>query len=174
MLSEKILQLLNEQIGHEYYSSNFYLAMSSWCGFKGLRGSCSFLSHHAGEEMEHMRKLFGYVGDTGAQAIVPQVQKPPESYDSIRDVFSKTLEHEIFITRKINELVGACMLEKDYSTFSFLQWYVAEQHEEEKLFRSILDLIEIIGTDGRGLFLLDKEIGKLARAKGGEVAAPKS
>jgi ferritin len=163
MLSDKILSLLNEQICHEYHSSNLYLAMSSWCGYKGLKGSAAFLKHHSAEELEHMHRLFAYVGDTGAQAIVPEVPKPPQDFDSIRAVFTQTLDHEIFITRKINELVSACLEERDYSTFNFLQWYVSEQHEEEGLFRSILDLVDLIGTEGRGLFLLDKEIGKLTK-----------
>lgn len=166
MLSERILKLLNEQIGHEHYSANFYLAMSSWSASKGLHGTAAFLEKHCDEEMVHMRKLFSYVNDTGAQAIVPQIPKPPQDYDSIRDVFAKTLEHEIFVTRKINEMVEACLQEKDYSTFNFLQWYVAEQHEEEMLFRSIIDLLNIVGVEGRGLFLVDKEIGKRARSKG--------
>ena len=34
---------------------------------------------------------------------------------------------------KINELVEVTFANKDYSTFNFLQWYVAEQHEEEKI-----------------------------------------
>jgi ferritin len=170
MLSAKILGLLNEQICHEYYSSNLYLAMSSWCGYKGLKGAAAFLKHHGGEELEHMHRLFNYIGDTGAQAIVPEVRKPPQDFDSIRAVFTQTLDHEIFITRKINELVSACLEERDFSTFNFLQWYLSEQHEEEGLFRSILDLVDLIGTEGRGLFLLDKEIGKLTKER---PAAPK-
>jgi ferritin len=41
---------------------------------------------------------------------------------------------------------------------------VAEQHEEEKLFKSILDKIEIIGLDGSGLFFIDQEVAKASRA----------
>ncbi len=172
MLSDRVLTLLNEQIGHEFYSANFYLAMSSWGALKGLRGTAAFLEKHCDEEMFHMRKLFSYVNDTGAHAIVPQIPKPPQDYESIKEVFTKTLEHEVFITRKINELVDACLEEKDYSTFNFLQWYVAEQHEEEMLFRAIIDLLEIVGVEGRGLFLVDKEIGKRARSK--ESSAPQA
>jgi len=172
MLSEKILNLLNEQIGHEFYSANFYLAMSSWATSKGLHGTAAFLEKHCDEEMVHMRKLFSYVNDTGAHAIVPQLSKPPQDYESIKDVFAKTLEHEVFITGKINDLVDACLQEKDYSTFNFLQWYVSEQHEEEMLFRSIIELLEIVGVEGRGLFLVDKEIGKRAKSK--ESSAPQA
>ncbi len=30
-------------------------------------------------------------------------------------------------------------------TFNFLQWYVAEQHEEEKLFKSVIDKLTLAG-----------------------------
>ncbi len=63
------------------------------------------------------------------------------------------------ITSQINELIDLALHQKDYSTLNFLQWYVSEQHEEEKLFKSILDKIEIIGLEGRGLFMIDREIG---------------
>ncbi|MGL4748162.1 MAG: ferritin-like domain-containing protein, partial [Shewanella sp.] len=56
---------------------------------------------------------------------------------------------------------------QDYSTFNFLQWYVAEQHEEEKLFKSIVDKIRLVGEDGKALFFIDKDLAKLA-SKGGE------
>jgi ferritin len=165
MLSPSMLSKLNEQIVHEFYSSNLYLAMSSWCAVKGLRGSAKFLETHADEEMGHMRKLFAYVNDTGAQALVPGLEQPPKQYTSLKELFAQTLAHEQLITAKINALVDAALAEKDYSTFNFLQWYVAEQHEEESLFRNILDLVDVIGTEGRGLFLVDKEIGKLADKK---------
>ena len=38
------------------------------------------------------------------------------------------------------------------------------------LFKSILDRIEIIGTDGQGLFMIDQEISRMAAAK--TVAGP--
>ncbi|CAA2930656.1 putative bacterial non-heme ferritin [Arsenophonus endosymbiont of Bemisia tabaci Q2] len=53
---------------------------------------------------------------------------------------------------------------KDYSTFNFLQWYVAEQHEEEKLFKSILDKFELVGEDGKSLFLSDKKLKAISSA----------
>lgn len=162
MLKPTILKLLNEQIALEDYSANLYLAMSSWCGHQKLSGSARFLEAHSDDEHSHMRKLFTYVNETGAMARIGALDEPPYEFGSINDVFEKTFEHEKFITAKINALVDACLEEKDYSTFNFLQWYVAEQHEEEHLFRSILDMIEIIGLEGRGLFLVDKEIGKLS------------
>ena len=151
MLSKALVEHLNKQINLEFYSSNMYLQMSSWCEYKGLEGCANFLQLHAQEEMQHMQRLFTYVNETGAMAILGQIKAPPTEFKSVKDVFKQTYEHECFVTKKINKLADAAMNEKDYSTFNFLQWYVAEQHEEEKLFKSILDRIEIIGTGGQGL-----------------------
>jgi ferritin len=170
MPSSGMFSKLNEQIGHEFYSSNIYLAMSAWCAAKALRGSARFFEGHADEEMVHMRKLFAYVLDVGGQAIVPALAQPPKEYASLKDIVSKALEHEKFITSKIHGLVDAALAEKDHATFNFLQWYVSEQREEEALFRTVVDMLELAGTDGRGLYLVDKEIGKLAarEAAGGD------
>ena len=165
MLSEKMLKALNEQITLEFYSSNLYLQMSSWCEFNALDGCAKFLKMHAAEEMEHMQRLFTYVNETGGLAIVGQIDAPPVEFKSIIDVFQETYDHEVFITSKINRLAKIAQQEDDYSTFNFLQWYVAEQHEEEKLFKSIIDKIEMIGIDG--LFFIDKEVEKMAGASMG-------
>lgn len=71
----------------------------------------------------------------------------------------------ILINKLIIELCSTALELKDFSTFNFLQWYASEQHEEEKLFKDILDKIEIIGIEGRGLFHLDREIANLSKMK---------
>ncbi|MDH4018816.1 MAG: non-heme ferritin [Xanthomonadales bacterium] len=162
MLSEKMLEALNEQINLEFYSSNLYLQMSSWCEFNALDGCAKFLKAHAAEEMEHMQRLFTYVNETGGLARVGKIDAPPFEFKSISEVFQATYEHEVFITSKINKLAKTAQQEDDFSTFNFLQWYVAEQHEEEKLFKSIIDKIEMIGPNG--LFFIDKEIENMVGA----------
>ena len=165
MLSKKIEEALNEQIAKEAYASSYYLSMASWCETVGLRGCAAFLYEQSEEEKEHMMKLFKYVNEAGGHAITPEIKEPPRSYKSIAQVFEFTLEHEMNVTKSINKLVELCFNSKDYSSFNFLQWYVAEQHEEEKLFRSILDIVKITVGDSRGLLFLDNEIAKLRDKK---------
>ena len=162
MLTKEMIEKLNEQINLEFYSSNLYLQMSSWAENKGYEGCAAFLKEHADEEMMHMKRLFTYVNETGALAVVGSIAAPPSEFKSIKDLFENVYEHEQMVTKKINQLAHTAFSNVDYSTFNFLQWYVAEQHEEEKLFKGILDKIEIIGEDGKGLFYIDKEIGGLA------------
>lgn len=162
MLSTEMTKRLNKQINMEFYSSNLYLQMGAWAETKGLTGSANFLKAHAKEEQEHMDKLFNYVLETGALPVLGGIEAPEIGYQSLEAIFIHTLEHEKLVTEGINDLVAFALEEKDFSTFNFLQWYVAEQHEEENLFNSILDKFKVIGTEGRGLYLIDKEIGKLS------------
>ena len=162
MLSQKMLDKLNEQINLEFYSSNLYLQMASWCEGQGLNGCNFFLRSQSKDEMQHMQKLFNYVNETGSMAILGRIDAPPHEYDSIKDVFQQTYGHECEVTKKINELADTAFTEKDWSTFNFLQWYVSEQHEEEKVFKSTLDKIDMIGTENSGLYFIDREIARLA------------
>jgi ferritin len=162
MLSTTMINKLNEQIGVEFESSNLYLQMAAWCASKGLEGATAFLSSHAEEERMHMMKLFTYLGETGAMAVIPALAKPQQEFESLGSIFEQILKHERFVTGKINELVALAYEEKDYSSLNFLQWYVAEQHEEESLFAGLLDKINLIGHDGRGLYLIDRELAKKA------------
>jgi ferritin len=101
-------------------------------------------------------------------ALVGAIEAPKAEYESILEMFREILDHEKLVTRRINALVDLAMSKKDYSTFNFLQWYVAEQHEEENLFGTILDKVEMIGTDKKGLFFLDREIGRMRAAMAAE------
>ncbi len=170
MLKPEMVENLNEQINLEFYSSNLYLQMSAWCEDQGFEGCALFLRKHAEEEMEHMNRLFTYVSDSGAMPLLGAIAAPPASFDSLADVFAQTYEHEKVVTGAINKLAHTAFTTQDYSTFSFLQWYVAEQHEEEKLFKGIIDKISLVGNDGKALFFIDKDLMEMAKEKKPESA----
>lgn len=160
-LSEETEVLLNKQIELEAVSSAIYLSMASWCEIKGYTNSSNFLYDHTEEEKMHMMKIFRYVNEAGGHALQPEITDIPHDFKSLRAVFEEVLDHEIFITKSIHALVDHCQSNKDFTTFNFLQWYVTEQREEEILARRILELFDIIGEEGIGLWTIDLEIGKL-------------
>ncbi len=112
--------------------------------------------------MMHMRRLITYLQETGALAILGGMDAPPREFNSLQGMFEQIYAHEQLITSQINDLVHLANTEPDYSTLQFLQWYVPEQHQGEFLFKSLLDKIKLIGTEGQGLFFIDREIGTLA------------
>lgn len=164
MLSPAIINHLNDQLNLEFYSSNVYLQMSAWADRQGFPGAAKFLKAHATEEMEHMRRLFTYLNETGSLAEIYAIEAPKAEYDSLKALFEIVLEHEKHVTDSINKLVAVTFEAKDYSSFNFLQWYVAEQHEEEFLFNSILNKFKLLGEDGKSLYYIDKDLEQLASA----------
>ncbi|MDO9261936.1 MAG: ferritin, partial [Flavobacteriaceae bacterium] len=91
-------------------------------------------------------------------AVITDLKGPKIAYDSIKEIFETQLKHEIFVSESINELVRITLESKDYATHNFLQWYVAEQIEEESTARTILDKLNLIGEDKGGLYLFDNDI----------------
>lgn len=160
-LSEEVENLLNEQIKMEGKSSAYYLSMASWCETKGYSNSAEFLYKHSDEERGHMLKLFRYVNEAGGHARQPEISDIKHTFKSLREVFESVLEHELNVTRSIHDIVDHCLSSKDYSTFNFLQWFVVEQREEETMARRAVEVFDIIGEDGVGLWTIDQEIGKM-------------
>ncbi|MDF1672526.1 MAG: ferritin [Vicingaceae bacterium] len=158
MLKEKIEEALNKQIKIEAESSQIYLAMASWAETEGLGGTSQFLYKHSDEERMHMLKLVQYVNERGGKALIPQLSQPEKVYNSLPELFQTLLNHEIMVSGEINNLVDICLQEKDYTTHNFMQWYVAEQIEEEALARTIMDKLNMIGSDKGGLYLFDRDI----------------
>jgi ferritin len=158
MLSESIEKALNEQIKIEASSSQVYLAMASWAEVQGFEGVSSFMYAHSDEERMHMLKLVKFVNERGGHAKISTLEAPPAKFGSFKEMFQSLFDHEVLVSKRINELVDITLKEKDYATHNFLQWYVAEQIEEEALARTILDKINLIGDDKGGLYLFDNDV----------------
>ena len=161
MLSKNIEVALNNQIRIEAESSQIYLSMACWAEVNGLEGIAQFMYAQSDEERAHMLKLIKYVNERGGHAQITDLKAPKTTYDAFQGMFEELYKHEIFVSNSINELVHITFAEKDYATHNFLQWYVAEQHEEEKLFKSVLDKLRLVGNSGEGLYFVDKELATL-------------
>ena len=159
MLSKRMQEALNEQIRIEAESSQVYLAMASWAEIQpGINNVTSFFYQHSDEERMHMLKLIHFVNERGGFATIPALPQPLLTFPSIKHAFEALLKHEIFVSESINKLIDIALEEKDYATHNFLQWYVAEQIEEEALARTMNDKLELIGDDKGGMYLFDKDI----------------
>jgi len=158
MLPDTLESMLNHQLQHEFEAGNWYLAMSSWAEVNGFHGTAGFFLEQSREENLHAMKIFHYINERDGHALAPAIAKPDSNFKSFRHLFERSLELEQENTKKINELVEAAQKAKDHATEQFLQWYIDEQVEEEELFRTILDKLNILGDEGPGLYMLDQEL----------------
>lgn len=169
MLTKRIEDALNEQVTVEAESSQVYLAMASWAETQGFEGVATFMYAHSDEERQHMLKLVKFINERGGHAKVSQLAAPPVSFGSFKEMFQNLFDHEVKVSKSINDLVDITLQEKDYATHNFLQWYVSEQIEEEALARNILDKINLIGDDKGGLYLFDNDVKQLITLPGAEI-----
>jgi len=162
MITEKLEKIFNEQIDKEFYSSNLYLSMAIWAETNGYNGTAKWFYAQADEERMHMLKFIEYLNDRGGKAIVPAIKQPPHKFKDLKTVFYQVLEHEMFISKSINDIVALTIEEKDYSTNSWIQFFVSEQIEEERSVNEIIDRLKLIGE--QNIYLFDRDIMNL-RAK---------
>jgi len=158
MLSKKIQNALNKQIAMESNASQAYLAMSNWCNDNALDGCKAFFTAQSDEERMHMMKILNYVQDSDGKVVVPAIDKPSTKYKNVLDIFKAGLKNEKEVSKAINNIITLCMDERDYQTYHFMEWYLDEQHEEESLFRGIIDRINLIGMEGQGLHMIDEYV----------------
>ena len=89
---------------------------------------------------------------------MPSLEQPMVTFPSLKKLFEEFLKNETGVSESINDIVHLALQEKDYATHNFLQWYVAEQIEEERLARTLNEKLEMIGEDRSGLYLFDRDI----------------
>jgi ferritin len=160
MIGQRMQDAMNEQIMHETGSAYLYVSMAAYFYAKGLDGMAQWMKAQAQEEIGHALRFFNHVNDRGGRIELLAINKPQKEWDSPLGAFKAALEHEEFITGKINELVKSAREENDNAADIMLQWFVNEQVEEEDSVSKVIAMLELIGDSGHGLLMTDRELGQ--------------
>lgn len=160
-ISEKMEQLLNQQMTREAYQAQVYLSYGSWAEVNSFNGIATFLYKHSNEEREHMFKFLKYINDRGGSAKIDAIDAAPVNPNSIGECLNAILRHEIENSKEINKIVDLAHEEKDWATFNLGQWFVKEQIEEETLIKDIIDKYNLASTEiskNHNLYDMDKDL----------------
>ncbi|MCO4294607.1 ferritin [Solitalea sp. MAHUQ-68] len=160
MISKNMENMLNEQINAELFSANLYLSICSYFQDQELDGFANFFRVQSKEELFHAGKQFDYIHAVGGKVTMKGVGAPETDFKSIIHAFEVTLAHEKKVTASINGLVKQALTENDYATHNFLQWFIAEQVEEEASISNLLKKLQMIGDNSSALYLLNTELGQ--------------
>lgn len=160
MVSEKIINLINQQISKEQYASQLYLSMSAWFSAQDLDGIANYFRVQSKEELMHADKMFDYINDVGGNIRLSEVAAPDHEFDNPIDVFEKALQHEKYVTQSIFSIVKAANEEGDFATVAFLQWFITEQVEEEASASLLVAKIKRVNDNPSALYLFDQELAQ--------------
>lgn len=158
MISSAVQSAMNDQITAEFYASYLYLAMAAFFEESNLPGFANWMRLQNQEEIMHGMKLFDFMIDNGGHVELGAIQKPPSSFDSPLSAMKATLEHEQHVTKSINSLYELALAERDYPAQVVLQWFIAEQTEEEKAVSDIIARLELAGDNPSALLMIDTQL----------------
>ena len=157
-IEKKMEAAFNEQINKEYYSEYLYLAMKTRFAQMGLAGFVNWFDIQVKEERAHAEGMYEYVLERGGDVELFAIDKPEIQGTTPVEIFRQILEHEQYVTSRINAVYDVAEEVKDRAAMLFLNWYVKEQVEEESSVGDVLSRLEMIGDDKQGLLALDKEL----------------
>lgn len=160
MISEKMAKEINDQIQRELFSEYLYLQMVAYFKGENLDGFAHWMEIQAKEEHNHAMKFFNYLYERNSKVELLSIEKPKNDFKTPLDVFKYAYQHELTVTKNINNLMELAKKENDYASESFLKWYVDEQVEEEDSFLKIVNILEKIKDSSNALYMLDNELSK--------------
>jgi len=151
-------EAINRQINAELSASYTYLAMSAFCAREAFTGCAHWLRLQSQEEYGHAMKLYDFLIARDGTVELKAMSEPKAIYESIPAVFEAALAQEQDVTRQIDSLYELAFKEKAFAATVELQWFLAEQVEEEKSAREIVAKFRLVGKDPSSLLDLDREL----------------
>jgi len=158
MLDQRMQDALNGQINWELYSGYLYLSMASKFADLGMSGGQNWMTVQYQEELAHARIMFSYVLTRGGRVLLDAIPQPETEWTGGLAMFEEALAHEEGVTARIHELASLALELKDHATYNFLQWFIAEQVEEEATASDMVQKFAMAGEHPSGLYQLDKEL----------------
>ncbi len=132
-MDRKVSELLNDQINKEFYSAYLYLDIANFYSDKGLDGFANWYEIQAREEQDHAMLIYQYLHNNNQKVTLEAIAKPDKAFSTLMDPLQVAYEHEQYVTALINAIYGAAQSANDFRTVQFLDWFVKEQGEEEKI-----------------------------------------
>lgn len=159
MLDRNVVALLNAQITKEFFSAYLYLDFSNYYAGQSLDGFANWYKVQAQEERDHALLFVQYMLNNDEKVTLESIDKPTETYADFKAPLVAGLKHEQYVTSLIHTIYDAAYQVKDFRTMQFLDWFVKEQGEEETNADNLIKKMDLFGSDSKGLYMLDSELG---------------
>ena len=159
MLNSKVIELLNTQINKEFFSAYLYLGFANYYTENGLNGFANWYRIQAQEERDHAMLFLQYMQNNSGKVTFEAIDKPDQTFANYSVPLEEGLKHEQYVTALIHTIYEVAYQEKDFRTMQFLDWFVKEQGEEETNAETLIKKMELFGSDSKGLYMLDNELG---------------
>ncbi|MEM8995727.1 MAG: ferritin-like domain-containing protein, partial [Acidobacteriota bacterium] len=94
LASQDIVSAFNAQVGNELGASNQYVQIASYFSEENLDELSKFFFRQADEERAHAMKFVAFILDVGGHVEMPEIEKPPHSFETAEMAVSTALDWE--------------------------------------------------------------------------------
>ncbi|CAM3839486.1 ferritin [Smaragdicoccus niigatensis] len=156
-MSSKFLDLLHEQINHEFNASHQYIAIAVWFDCADLPQLAQRFYQQASEERGHALMIVQYFLDRDIPVEFSGTDGAISKFADAREPIALALSQEKIVTEQIIALAKTAREEGDYLGEQFMQWFLKEQVEEVA---SMTTLLTIADRAGGNLFDLENFVAR--------------
>ncbi|VVM07499.1 bacterioferritin B [Methylacidimicrobium cyclopophantes] len=171
LISPKIVPEFHRQIGSELEAFLQYLAIAAYFEKAALPRLAAHFARQAEEERGHAMRFLQLLVDNDADVAIPAIPAPEAQFKDAEQAAALSLERELRVTEEIHSLLRLARQENDFTSETFLHWFVKEQLEEVSSADQLLKMIQRAG-DRRLLlvedFLTRSDQTKLTKEKASE------
>jgi len=157
MPSERFVDALNAQITREFNASHQYTAVGAYYAAETYPQLAKFFYEQADEERGHALKMVDYLLDTNSPITFAGIEPPRSDFEDHIAPIRLALEQEQSVTVAISELVEIARETRDFRSEQFLDWFLAEQTEEES---SLSDLLAVAERTASVPMLLEEYLAR--------------
>lgn len=159
-IHEELQQALNEQVTAELEAALVYLQLSYALDDLGLVGMRDWMKKQHKEELDHAGRFSQHLLDRDVTPQIGNISAPIVKVETAIDAFEAALNHEKMISERIRRLADLQATHRDYDSRPLIDFFLAEQIEEEADIDEILDRLKLAGTEGSGILRIDGELGR--------------
>lgn len=135
-ISDKMKNMLIEQLAHEMYNHNLYKSFANFFSVRGLPRLEKYYQGRADEENLHHKWISDYLNEVDVEFTYPNIPAIKEQPKELIDPFVLTVDKEIETTYYINAIVNQAAEEGDWQTFAWLNG------DDEDRGRLVLEQVE--------------------------------
>lgn len=161
-MKKELVEAINAQINLELSSAYYYLALSAAMDESKYTGYAAWLKLQFSEEMDHAQKMMDFLQSNDEKIEFSNIACKTETESSPLKVAKAVFAHEVMITNKIHNLYEMAEDAKDFRMKNFLEWFVAEQLEEESSCREVVDKFTLADDKISANMMVDALLGQRA------------
>jgi ferritin len=141
MISDKLREFLVDQVGHELTAHENYLGIAIYFQQQSLLRWARYFRDQAVEEAQHATRIMDFLIDNEVEFDLPPLPGATSRFESALAAAQAAFDAEMNVSTRFRDASKLALAEGDHTTHQFLQWFIAEQVEEEAKMRNLIDLI---------------------------------